>query len=76
MEVCDMIKSPDQELLLAKLLKGKAKFHGYQPVLRYLMENKHSLSKRDMTLVSKKDLDCAVQEGYGKESLVWAVLHP
>ena len=49
-----MIKSPDQELLLAKLLKGKAKFHGYQPVLRYLMENKHYLSKQDMTLLIQK----------------------
>lgn len=49
-----MIKSPDQELLLAKLLKGKAVFHGYQPVLRYLMENKHYISKQDATLLIQK----------------------
>ena len=49
-----MIKSPDQELLLAKLLKGKAKFHGYQPVLRYLMENKHYLSQTGYDLANSK----------------------
>lgn len=42
---CDLANSSDQ---LAKLLKGKAKFHAYQPTLHYLMENRHDLSKQDV----------------------------